>query len=66
MRGGQGSGSIAHSIGQALVVLIVVAVVARVVWWLLAPLLPALGVLLLLGVIGVFLLGGPRSHRGLR
>jgi hypothetical protein len=43
--------------------LIAVAVVARVVWGLLGPLLPYLLVITALGVVYVFVLRGPHSSR---
>lgn len=64
MNGRPASGSVVRSIAQAVVVVLAVAVTARVVWSLLAPLLPALGVLLVFIAIGAMLLGGPRSRGG--
>lgn len=64
MSGRPNSTTIVRSVAQSVVVLLVVAVVARIVWELLAPLLPALGVLLIFIAIGALLLGGPRSRGG--
>lgn len=45
---------------EGLILLIAVAVVARVVWGLLGPLLPALLVMLILGGLVFYLLRGPK------
>jgi hypothetical protein len=50
-------------LAEALISLIAVAVVARVVWGLLGPLLPSLVVLLTVGAILRWLVRGPHARR---
>ena len=46
---------------QGLVVIMVVAVVARVAYSLLMPLLPGLGLIVALGAIAAFVIRGPHA-----
>jgi uncharacterized membrane protein len=48
-------------LAEALLLLVAVAVVARVVWDLLGPLLPVFGTLLVVILVVAFVLRGPRS-----
>ena len=48
---------------EGLLLLVAIAVVARVVYGLLGPLLPSLLVLLVLGGILLWMLGGPHARR---
>jgi hypothetical protein len=48
---------------EALVLLIAVAVVARVVWGLLGPLLPSLLGLFVLGAFALYVLRGPHAGK---
>jgi hypothetical protein len=48
-------------LAEALMTIIAVAVVARVVWGLLGPLLPSLIALLLLAAIFLYIVRGPRA-----
>jgi hypothetical protein len=48
---------------EVLVIVIAVAITARVVWSLLAPLLPALLVLTAVGGVIFGLMRGPHAHR---
>jgi len=53
-----------HSkLAEDLVLVLAVAVVARVVWGLLGPLLPGLALVLIIGSIIVFAMRGPHSRR---
>ncbi len=49
----------------ALVLVVAIAVVARVVWGLLGPLVPGLVVLLVVGSILISIFRGPRAGGGL-
>jgi len=51
-------------LAEGLVVLVVVAVAARVVWTLLGPLVPSLLMMLIVGGFVVVILRGPRSSGG--
>lgn len=46
---------------QSLGIVFIVCIAVRVGAWLIAPILPALGVLVALAAIGYWLLGGARS-----
>lgn len=48
---------------QALLLVLAVAIVARVVWAILGPLVPGLIVIVLLAALGVRVLSGPRGDR---
>lgn len=50
-------------LAEALIMLIAVAVVARVVWELLGPLLPSLLVLFVLGALVLYVIRGPHAGR---
>jgi hypothetical protein len=52
-----------EKLAVALVSILAIAVVARVVWQLLGPLLPYLMVIVVLGGLLMFVIGGPRAHR---
>jgi hypothetical protein len=54
-----------QKLAEGILVLVAVAVVARVVYGLLGPLLPTLGVLMVVLLILGFVLRGPRSGGGL-
>jgi hypothetical protein len=56
-------GAWSAKVTEGLLLLIVIAVVARVVWGLLGPLLPSFFVLLMIGVILLRLVQGPHSDR---
>jgi hypothetical protein len=48
---------------HALGLILLVCLGARVAAWLIAPILPALGILVVLASVGYWLLGGARSSR---
>jgi hypothetical protein len=50
-------------LAEALMTLIAVAVVARVVWGLLGPLLPSLLALFVIGALVLYVLRGPHAGR---
>ena len=47
---------------QALGVILMVCLGVRIAAWLIAPVLPALGVLVVFAVVGYWLLGGARTR----
>jgi len=53
--------SVSHRVVQALGLILLVCLGVRIAAWLIEPILPALGVLVVLAVVGYWLLGGPRS-----
>lgn len=52
-----------HRVIQALGLILLVCLGVRIAAWLIAPILPALGILVVLVGIYHWLLGGPRSGR---
>jgi hypothetical protein len=47
---------------QGLVLVLVVCLGVRIAAWLIAPVLPALGVLVVLAAVGYWLIGGARTR----
>ena len=60
MSTGHGADSLLRRLTESLLVLLAIAVVARLVWQLLLPLLPVLGGLLVLAAIGSWALSRRR------